>query len=120
MCIGYTPWILGEERAPPLQSCNNSFSHGKTIGQACGIAGIIEAEKPVGFQLLQRMSNALAHRGPDDAGTWLSPDRRVGLGHRRLAIIDLSPLGHQPMSSDDGQITIVFNGEIYNFPEVRA
>ena len=86
----------------------------------CGIAGIIEAEKPVGFQLLQRMSNALAHRGPDDAGTWLSPDRRVGLGHRRLAIIDLSPLGHQPMCSDDGQITIVFNGEIYNFPEVRA
>jgi asparagine synthase (glutamine-hydrolysing) len=86
----------------------------------CGIAGIIEAEKPVGLQLVQRMSNALAHRGPDDAGTWLSPDRRVGLGHRRLAIIDLSPLGHQPMCSDDGQITIVFNGEIYNFKEVRA
>jgi asparagine synthase (glutamine-hydrolysing) len=55
----------------------------------CGIAGIIEAEKPVSFQLVQRMSNALAHRGPDDAGTWLSADRRVGLGHRRLAIIDL-------------------------------
>jgi len=86
----------------------------------CGIAGIIEAEKPVSFQLVQRMCDALAHRGPDDAGTWLSPDRRVGLGHRRLAIIDLSPLGHQPMCSDDGQITIVFNGEIYNFQEVRA
>ena len=86
----------------------------------CGIAGIIDAEKPVSFQLVQRMSNALAHRGPDDAGTWLSPDRRVGLGHRRLAIIDPSPLGHQPMCSDDGQIAIVFNGEIYNFQEVRA
>ena len=86
----------------------------------CGIAGIVEAEKPVSLQLVQSMCNALAHRGPDDAGTWLSPDRRVGLAHRRLAIIDLSPLGHQPMSSDDGQITIVFNGEIYNFQEVRA
>lgn len=86
----------------------------------CGIVGIVEGAKPVDIQLVQRMSDALAHRGPDDAGTWLSSDGRVGLGHRRLSIIDLSPLGHQPMCSDDGQIAIVFNGEIYNFHDVRA
>src|SRR5689334_18195259 len=86
----------------------------------CGILGLVSASAPVDPSLLERMGGTLAHRGPDDSGTWFSPDGRVGLGHRRLAIIDLSPLGHQPMRSDDGQITIVFNGEIYNFQEVRA
>src|SRR5258708_29686963 len=62
----------------------------------------------------------MAPRGPDGAGLWLSGDRRVGLAHRRLAIIDLSESGAQPMSSDDGALTITFNGEIYNYRELRA
>ena len=70
--------------------------------------------------MLARMADAIAHRGPDDAGEWLSPDGNVGLAHRRLAIIDLSSLGHQPMFDASGTVVIVFNGEIYNFQELRA
>jgi asparagine synthase (glutamine-hydrolysing) len=65
------------------------------------------------------MRDCLRHRGPDDAGSWWSPDRRVGLAMRRLAIIDLSPGGHQPMADATGNCWITFNGEIYNFKEVR-
>jgi asparagine synthase (glutamine-hydrolysing) len=65
------------------------------------------------------MRDALAHRGPDDAGAWLSPDRHAALAHRRLSIIDLSPAGHQPMLDESGAIAVVFNGEIYNFQELR-
>lgn len=65
------------------------------------------------------MVDVLAHRGPDGRGTWCSPDGRAGLGHRRLAIVDLSPLGAQPMSNEDGTVWVTFNGEIYNFPELR-
>jgi asparagine synthase (glutamine-hydrolysing) len=61
----------------------------------------------------------MTHRGPDDAGEWWSQDGRVGLGHRRLAILDLSPAGHQPMADPRGELWIVFNGEIYNFLELR-
>ena len=60
----------------------------------------------------------MAHRGPDDAGMWLSADRAVGLGHRRLSIVDLNA-GHQPMSSADGAVTIVYNGEVYNHLALR-
>ena len=66
------------------------------------------------------MRDALAHRGPDGAGTWISPDRRVGLGSRRLAIIDLSHSADQPMANEDGSIQLVYNGEIYNHAEVRT
>jgi asparagine synthase (glutamine-hydrolysing) len=65
------------------------------------------------------MCDTLRHRGPDDAGTWWSADRRVGLAQRRLAIIDLSPGGHQPMLDASGQLCITFNGEIYNYQELR-
>ncbi len=68
---------------------------------------------------MERMLARLSHRGPDDAGTWVDRPAGVLLGHRRLAVIDISPLGHQPMVSDDGRLAIVFNGEIYNFPELR-
>ena len=67
---------------------------------------------------LSSMITAQAHRGPDDSGTYL--DGPVGLGHRRLSILDLSPLGHQPMVSPDGRLVIVFNGEIFNYLELRA
>lgn len=65
------------------------------------------------------MRDTLRHRGPDDAGTWWSEDARVAFGHRRLSILDLSPLGHQPMLSSDGRCVVIFNGEIYNFAELR-
>lgn len=65
------------------------------------------------------MRDSLKHRGPDGEGSYISPDKRVGLGHRRLAIIDLSPAGAQPMYNEDKNVWIVFNGEIYNFQEIR-
>ncbi|RMF34200.1 MAG: asparagine synthetase B, partial [Chlorobiota bacterium] len=89
----------------------------------CGIVGIVEyaAQQPrISDELLERMSATIAHRGPDDAGTWVAPSRRCGFGFRRLAIIDLSAAGHQPMSTPDGRLTIVFNGEIYNHRALRA
>jgi asparagine synthase (glutamine-hydrolysing) len=87
----------------------------------CGIAGIVAYRDgaPVAKQDVEALRDEQRHRGPDDAGLWLSADGRVGFGHRRLAIVDLSPLGHQPMVTDDGRFTIVYNGEIYNFWELR-
>ncbi|GFO66560.1 amidotransferase 1, exosortase A system-associated [Geomonas limicola] len=85
----------------------------------CGIAGFTVSCVPQGDQaLLQRMGEAIRHRGPDACGEFL--DHRVGLSHRRLSILDLSPLGVQPMHSLDGRYVIIFNGEIYNFLELRA
>ncbi|HEX7241527.1 MAG TPA: asparagine synthase (glutamine-hydrolyzing), partial [Longimicrobiaceae bacterium] len=69
---------------------------------------------------VDRMRDAMPHRGPDGAGTWVSEDGRVGLGHRRLAIIDLSDAAAQPMCNEDGTVWVTFNGEIYNHAEVRA
>lgn len=69
--------------------------------------------------LLTRMAGTMVHRGPDDGGTYLNSDRRLGFGFRRLAIVDLSTAGHQPMSNEDGTVWIVFNGEIYNHLELR-
>jgi len=86
----------------------------------CGIAGKISlGSKIVSIPEIERMTDAIKHRGPDDGGAYLSPEKKVGLGHRRLAIIDLSPLGRQPMRYLD-RYEIVFNGEIYNFQEKRA
>ena len=88
----------------------------------CGIAGIWlhkQAHLDDADNALGAMLNCLVHRGPDDVGVWTDRPAGVWLGHRRLAIIDLSPLGHQPMVSADGRLVIVFNGEIYNFTELR-
>ena len=91
----------------------------------CGIAGLVNLDvaRAPGRDLVpavDRMTRTLAHRGPDDADVWGSPDGAVALGHRRLSIIDLSPLGRNPMFWDDGRLAITYNGEIYNFLELRA
>jgi asparagine synthase (glutamine-hydrolysing) len=87
----------------------------------CGIAGALSLDgSPVPAALLNDMRDIMSHRGPDGAGSWISPDRRIALAHRRLSIIDLSAAADQPMSNDDGSIWIVFNGEIYNHAELRA
>ena len=83
----------------------------------CGIAGILRIDgAPAGGELLRAMTSAIAHRGPDGDGFFC--EGPVGLGHRRLAIIDLAT-GDQPMATDDGASVIIFNGEIYNFRELR-
>ena len=84
----------------------------------CGIVGIIhpEGKETVDFEILRAMNSSLTHRGPDDEGYWL--DRNIGLGMRRLSIIDLEG-GHQPISNEDGNVWTVFNGEIYNYLELR-
>lgn len=83
----------------------------------CGICGIYNTDgKPVQREIIDAMNNSMIHRGPDGDGVFL--DKIIGLGHRRLSIIDLST-GDQPMSSKDGQVTIAFNGEIYNFQELK-
>ncbi len=85
----------------------------------CGIAGkLFLDQRKVRLPELEQMAQALIHRGPDDSGTYLSPDNKVGFGFRRLAIIDLSAKGHQPMSFQQ-RYWIVFNGEIYNYRELR-
>lgn len=88
----------------------------------CGIAGFMTgASLDAGAQkALRRMTDAIAHRGPDDDGHWLHPERGIALGHRRLAVIDLSPAGRQPMSSVGGRYVLVYNGEIYNHVELRG
>jgi asparagine synthase (glutamine-hydrolysing) len=88
----------------------------------CGLAGFLA---PGGFDpdaagvIVDRMSDAIAHRGPDDSGRWLDADAGVALGHRRLSILDLSAGGHQPMLSDSGRFVLAFNGETYNHLELR-
>ena len=88
----------------------------------CGLAGyaIFKGEVEPWAADLPRTLKALEHRGPDDEGLWFDEHKRVGLGHRRLSILDLSPLGHQPMVSACGNWVMVFNGEVYNFKEIRA
>src|SRR6267378_735093 len=89
----------------------------------CGIVGALSFTNSafrVSEPYLTRMRDVMAHRGPDGAGIFVSPDRRLGLGFRRLAIIDLSERAMQPMSNEDGTLWVVFNGEIYNHAEIRA
>lgn len=88
----------------------------------CGIAGFFETHSRShdARSIIARMTRRLEHRGPDDEGLWLDAGAGIALGQRRLSILDLSPLGHQPMFSASGRFAIVFNGEIYNFPELRG
>ena len=88
----------------------------------CGIAGFIDFNKRSDIECLKKMTTAVIHRGPDDSGYELfeTPKGNVGFGFRRLSIIDLSPLGHQPMRFEEAGLTIIFNGEVYNYAELRT
>lgn len=90
----------------------------------CGLAGILQSQARLQeaelTALAGAMGDALAHRGPDDRGVWVDAAAGVALAHRRLSILDLSPLGHQPMRSSDGRYWLAYNGEIYNFTALRA
>ena len=84
----------------------------------CGIAGLIQLnESTVSPVILRRMTDAIAHRGPDGEGHWI--EGNVAMGHRRLAIIDLSPAGHQPMIDSSCRFVLSYNGEVYNYKELR-
>src|SRR6185295_14241823 len=88
----------------------------------CGIAGIVTTDsQPIDREILEAMTERLHHRGPDDGGTWSDSAGgvQIGLGNRRLSILDLSPRGHMPMRSPDGRLWITYNGEVYNFEEIR-
>ncbi len=88
----------------------------------CGICGVFKyasSSFEITEELIVRMRDTMTHRGPDDDGVYVSSDRRIGLGHRRLSILDLSSAGRQPMSDDLGTVWIVYNGEVYNFLELR-
>lgn len=89
----------------------------------CGIVGALVFDQEsfsVSESYLSRMRDTMVHRGPDGSGVWVRADGRIGLGHRRLSIIDLSPSAAQPMMNEDGRLRLVFNGEIYNHAEIRA
>jgi asparagine synthase (glutamine-hydrolysing) len=85
----------------------------------CGIVGYLSTRTPIDGSTLAAMRDTIHHRGPDGEGLWLSDTGEVGLGHRRLAIVDLTEGGHQPMASQDGRQIVIFNGEIYNHHELR-
>lgn len=89
----------------------------------CGVAGFLSSDGGKDTEGLSnavaRMTERLSHRGPDDAGVWTDAEAGIALGHRRLSIIDLSPEGHQPMISAAGRYVVIYNGEIYNFRELR-
>ena len=89
----------------------------------CGITGVYaysSTARAVDHDELVRMRDHMAARGPDGSGDWYSSDGRVGFGHRRLSIIDLSPRGAQPMQTADGRVVVTFNGEIYNYRALRS
>src|SRR2546421_164697 len=86
----------------------------------CGIIGLASQQPVSDRRWVTIGRDAMQHRGPDDFGEWWTSDYRVGLGHRRLAIIDLSSAAHQPMKDASDELCIVFNGEIYNQSELRS
>ena len=90
----------------------------------CGITGLIQvAKKNDALELsaqIKRMNDALSRRGPDDEGAWVNSERQLALGQRRLAVLELSQLGHQPILSSSSRYVMTFNGEIYNFVELAA
>src|SRR5438270_9250803 len=90
----------------------------------CGLAGFIDRSGRMNADVLKRtvvrMNDAIRHRGPDASGSWIDASAGIALGHRRLSIVDLSEEGRQPMHSRSGRFVLIFNGEIYNFRQLRA
>lgn len=86
----------------------------------CGITGYIDIKSKVHLLSIQQMTDALIHRGPDDGAVFISKNQHLAFGHRRLSFLDLSPLGKQPFISNDGEVIITFNGEIYNYLELKV
>ena len=84
----------------------------------CGIAGLLSTRR-IDETTVRRMTDPIRHRGPDDQGVWIDHEGGVGLGHRRLSIVDLTPSGHQPMMSGSGRYVLSYNGEIYNHAALR-
>ena len=89
----------------------------------CGLTGVFDPNQQLGVdslhQVVERMTSAIVHRGPDDVGVWVEPQARVAFGHRRLSIIDLTEAGQQPMVSANGRWVIAYNGEMYNTSAIR-
>ena len=88
----------------------------------CGLAGILNLssnKNSVSDSLLTKVRDTMVHRGPDGGENWIDEDGRIGLAHRRLSIIDLTTIANQPMSNEDDSIWVVFNGEIYNYIELK-
>ena len=87
----------------------------------CGVVGFLGGAGPAeeNAAIGRRMADLILHRGPDDVGVWVDNEAEIVMAHRRLSIVDLSPSGHQPMISACGRYVIVFNGEIYNYEEIR-
>jgi asparagine synthase (glutamine-hydrolysing) len=86
----------------------------------CGIAGALAySSEKIDDKLIHGLLDSIAHRGPDGEGCWIDGDRKVGLGHRRLAILDTTEGGHQPMACSNQRYVMVYNGEVYNFLELR-
>ena len=85
----------------------------------CRISGIINLHTTPSLTAINAMRDAMQRGGPDDSGVYIDENLSIALGHRRLSLIDLSPLGHQPMMDDENNIIIVFNGEIYNYQSIK-
>ena len=121
MVASFRPPVRDDSHASVSSKSDLPFARLVGRGQAimCGIIGIASVAPISNPDWLIAGRETLHHRGPDDAGEWWSQDRRVGLGFRRLAILDLTSAAHQPMEDVGGESCIVFNGEIYNFEDVR-
>ena len=85
----------------------------------CGIVGIVGDKESIDLALFERMRDTMHYRGPDDRGLWFNQSKTICFGHRRLSIIDTSKSGHQPMVDAESGHVIVFNGELYNYIEIR-
>ena len=89
----------------------------------CGISGFFDPSISLDAnqypEIITRMTDTITNRGPDDSGMWIDGEKGIVLGFRRLAIVDLTPTGHQPMLSADGRYVMIYNGEVYNFAEIR-
>jgi asparagine synthase (glutamine-hydrolysing) len=114
--------LFCDDRTPRSTAVKLNPERQVDLEQMCGLAGILTSKAlPVGelAGTAQRMSARLAHRGPDDSGVWTETEGHAAFGFRRLAIVDLSELGHQPMHSPSGRFTLVFNGEVFNHHQLR-